>query len=137
MFSITGPIIVTCALMCLTLTGCNKSLVYDNEVTFKGYVYAGHNGQDANGNSVIINNGPISGATVTAVGHSSSVSSASDGSYILAVPAVRTFSAPDTDTYTLEAHTPSGSDEKITASGKPGETVNVRGFVLTSHTEAQ
>ncbi|HBU68749.1 MAG TPA: hypothetical protein DEE98_00015 [Elusimicrobia bacterium] len=127
---------VTALVSALIFAGCqNNNSTLEDTVTFKGSVSLGQVIVDANGNQTITVTGAAPNAAVVCENTGDSVKSASDGSYTLKAKAVRQFTALNAETYTLSAFDQNGGDEKITVSGKPGETVNVRGFILYKHTE--
>lgn len=118
-------------------TGCERNSTSEDAITFQGYVNYGHLGRDADGNAILIIDGALSNAIVTCETFPDTAKTATDGSYSLSVKTVRRFRGFDSETYTLRAIAPqiSGRDEKITAIGKPGDTITVRSFVLYKHTE--
>lgn len=117
-----------CIIIC---SACQRNSTTANTITFNGYVNAGHTDTTTN---VLVIDARLANAVVTCDGFPGSATTASDGSYSLNVQSVRLFQGQNADTFTLHANS-SGRDEKITASGKPGDTIKVRDFVLYKHTE--
>ncbi|MFH0948281.1 MAG: hypothetical protein V1833_04700 [Elusimicrobiota bacterium] len=122
-------------------TGCQRNSTFEDTITFKGNVFHGHFDVDSSSQTVLIVDGYLSNANVLAEGFPDTAKTATDGSYTLSVKTVRTFKGLDYDAYTLKASASGyqsskpGSDEKITTSGKPGDIITVRDFVLYKHTE--
>lgn len=119
-------------LLCCTFTGCERNSAFKDKITFQGYVNSGHMSS-----GIIIVDGPLPNVSVVCEGRPEVAKTKTDGSYTLEVKTVRKFTALDADTYTLWAFTSTGGDEKVslTAVGKPGDTVNVRSFIINKHTE--
>ena len=126
-----------CYSLFAAFTGCERNSTFKDSISFQGYVNYGHMGTDAVGNSVLISDGPLSNASVICEGHPEAAKTKTDGSYTLVVKTVREFKGLNSEQYTLWAFTSTGGDEKVsyTAVGKPGDTINVRSFVLYKHTE--
>lgn len=117
-------------LPCFLFIGCDRNSTFQNSITFTGKVYVGHLDTTTN---ILITDHVQSGAIVTCTNYPGSVKTASDGSYTLGIKAMRTFSGINLDSYSIQA-TYGGDDETITATGKPGDTIQVRDFVLYQHT---
>jgi len=112
------------------LSGCNRNSTFQSTITFKGTVWLGH--MDTT-NNILITDKVLQGAIVTCENYPGSATTAGDGSYTLNVQAVRAFSGINSDSFALQASY-NGDDETITAYGKPGDTIQVRDFVLYQHT---
>ncbi|MBN1824415.1 MAG: hypothetical protein JW803_08860 [Endomicrobiales bacterium] len=122
--------LVCLLLFAAILAGCERNSTFSNSITFEGKVYLGQ--MDTTKNILIVY-APLQNATVTCDNFPEKAKTASDGSYSLSVKTVRTFRGNDSDTYTIQAFY-SGGDESITVTGKPGDTVTVRDFIIYEHT---
>jgi len=118
------------AVFFLLLFSCQRNSTLSDSVTFKGAVNYGV--LNSSGNIVYL--GAASSAKVVCSGFSEYATSGSDGSYTLTVNANRQFTANNADNYTLRAFDKYGADETVSASGKPGDVVSVRSFILYKHT---
>ncbi|MEW6556198.1 MAG: hypothetical protein AB1349_02460 [Elusimicrobiota bacterium] len=121
--------------------GCERS-PFEDTVEFVGKVYYGTETSD--GKIRVL--GALSNARVIALGYSGSDTTDPNGKYTLTIKAVRTFKGdPLAEAYTLEASGssapsvyPQGNyiSEQITVYGRPGDTIQVRDFILYKHKEA-
>jgi len=116
--------------------GCGSSL--ETDIEFKGKVYYGY---DA-GQSQIGLLGPSANSRVIAVGYPEYATTDSQGRYTLTVKSTRKYNNILGDQYILEASGtsspsvyPQGNyvSQQITVYGKPGNTVQVRDFVIYEH----
>jgi len=111
--------------------GCQRNSTFKESITFKGFVYTGHKDQAGN----IIADTPLGNAKVVCTNTAEETKTIQDGSYVLNVNAVRWFKGSDSETYVITALSQDGFNEKTSVSGKPGDTVTVKSFVLYHHTE--
>jgi len=119
------------AVSCFFFAGCSKdNSTVQNSITFKGKVWVGHMDTTTN---ILIADGLVKDAVISCTNYPGSVKTGNDGSYSLDVQAVRTFSGPNSDTYTLQASY-NGYDATMSVFGKPGDTIDVKDFVLYQHT---
>jgi len=118
--------------------GCGSSL--ETTIEFKGRVYYGY---DA-GESKIGVLGPLNNAKVIAIGHPEFATTGNNnkGEYTLTIKTSRKFNNVNGDQYILEASGtafpsiyPQGNyvSEQITVYGKPGDTIQVRDFIVFKH----
>ena len=125
---------VKCAVAVIVLAAglcaCQRNSTTEQTVSFQGTVYNGH--QDPT-TSLIINDGVCTNAVVTCTNFPASTKTGVAGTYVLSVSTVRTFSAPNADSYGVQASA-NGMDETVTVFGKPGETIHVRDMILYKHT---
>jgi len=112
------------------LCACQRNATTEQTVSFTGTVYNGHLDPTT---SLIINDGACTNAVVTCTNYPASTKASALGVYTLSVSAVRTFGAPNADSYSVQASA-NGRDETVTAYGKPGETIAVRDIILYQHT---
>jgi hypothetical protein len=122
--------VVAAILFVAGFSACQRNATTEQSVSFNGIVYNGH--QDPT-TSLIINDGLCANAVVSCNNYPSSTKTNASGAYNLTVSAVRTFSAPNADSYSVQASA-NGKDETVTVYGKPGDSIHVRDIILYQHT---
>ena len=126
----------------LFLTGC-----FEDEIIFRGKVFWATVEYIPVGSEIkeiLIVQGPVDGAMVKEANHTEVVVTDSNGNYELTIEVPRVIGLPKAKTYIVQAWSPvwsptpikPGADEYITryANARPGDTVEVRSFVLYEHT---
>ncbi|MDA3792708.1 MAG: hypothetical protein PF545_03500 [Elusimicrobia bacterium] len=119
----------------LLFAGCSRQ-----PVILKGKVYYGEKNADG-----ILVKGPLEGAKVKEEEHDSTVTTSADGSFLLEIKVPRTIGYASNRTFTVEAwgDVPSSlnpsvtttANEEITVKARPGESVEMRNFLLYRHEE--
>jgi len=119
----------------LFLNACYRHDSLSSVVTFEGAVFQGV--YDSNTQQVKYS-GPLAGVKVFCEKYEGYALTDSAGRYTLKVsPAMRRFEGPDYDIYTLWTEDGSGGDEKITIKAKAGQTIQVKPFLIYSHSYQQ
>ncbi|MCD6423649.1 MAG: hypothetical protein J7L42_05995 [Elusimicrobia bacterium] len=129
----------------LIFFGCS-----DQRIVFKGEVHRGEityqyriSGDTTSGVvEVLVDIGPWSGCYVKEIDHEEFALTDSNGRYTLEIDVPRKLGYPSPEEFTLQAWAPSGAvarNEKIEyyVHARPGETVQVRPFLLTYHTHEE
>lgn len=120
------------------IAGCGRTL--NTSVEFKGNVYYGYEPEGSDGKIAVL--GPLARAKVSVRGQEEYAVTDSMGRYTLSIKTHRKFETAGYDTYILEASGTSSPSiypqaqylgEVITVHGRPGDTIQVRDFILMSH----
>jgi hypothetical protein len=119
--------IVAFSVSVVLFCGCQKNVSVEEKVTIRGNVSYGAPDITTGLIKVV---GAAGGADVSCAGFPESTKAGSDGNYTLSINTVRNFTAPNADTFLLNASW-QGNSKTATVYAKPGDSVTASDIVIS------